>query len=88
MPTKKTPSEKSAPKTKKVAAAKVAAPKKEAPKKATRAASTGDKSSLRGLRSELYSLEMKHAMRELKEVHKLRQARRAVARHLTSLHQK
>lgn len=43
---------------------------------------------IRTLRGELFSLKMKHALRELKEVHKLRQARRAVARHLTNLNNK
>ncbi|MBP7774037.1 50S ribosomal protein L29 [Candidatus Gracilibacteria bacterium] len=54
-------------------AKKVAAPKK---------AQGGD---LKNLRADLFSLKMKHALRELKEVHKLRQARKAVARHLTQL---
>ena len=40
---------------------------------------------LKNLRADLFSLKMKHALRELKEVHKLRMARRAVARHLTQL---
>lgn len=40
---------------------------------------------MKTLRADLFSLKMKHALRELKEVHKLRQARRAVARHLTKL---
>ncbi len=54
------------------------AKKTEAPKKAQ----GGD---LKGLRAELFSLKMKHSLRELKEVHKLRAARKAVARHLTQL---
>ncbi|MBP6921573.1 50S ribosomal protein L29 [Candidatus Gracilibacteria bacterium] len=58
-------------KTTKPVAKKEAAPKK-----------SGD---LKTLRGELFSLKMKHALRELKEVHKLKQARRAVARHLTNL---
>jgi len=52
---------------------KTAAPKK---------AQNGD---LKNLRAELFSLKMKHSLRELKEVHKLREARKAVARHLTQL---
>ena len=43
---------------------------------------------MKTLRGELFSLKMKHALRELKEVHKLRQARRAVARYLTNLNNK
>ena len=42
-------------------------------------------SDLKSLRADLFSLKMKHALRELKEVHKIRQARKAVARHLTQL---
>ena len=71
MPTKKTTTPAKKP-TKKVAAPKAAA--KEV---------TG----LKGLRAELFSLKMKHALGELKEVHKLRKARRDVARHITTLHQ-
>jgi ribosomal protein L29 len=56
-----------------------------APEKSAAPKKTGDMKSLRG---ELFSLKMKHALRELKEVHKLRQARRAVARHLTKLNTK
>jgi len=52
---------------------------------ATKVAKT-TKGDIKTLRGELFSLKMKHALRELKEVHKLRQARRAVARHLTTLH--
>lgn len=59
--------------------AKTASPKKEVQKK------SGD---LKTLRGDLFSLKMKHALRELKEVHKLRIARRSVARHLTSLKSK
>jgi ribosomal protein L29 len=40
----------------------------------------------KGLRSEVYVLKMKHAMRELKETHKIKKARQALARHLTKLH--
>ncbi len=40
---------------------------------------------LKTLRAEHFSLKMKHSLRELKEVHKLREARRAIARHLTKL---
>lgn len=54
---------------------KVAAPK--AVKKET--------NSLRDLRAENFSLKMKQALGELKEVHKLRKARREIARHLTLL---
>lgn len=54
--------------------------KKAAPKKSAQG------SELKTLRADLFSLKMKHALRELKEVHKLRQARRAIARHLTQLH--
>lgn len=57
----------------------VAVKKEAAPKK------SGD---MKTLRSDLFSLKMKHALRELKEVHKLRQARRAVARYLTKLNTK
>ncbi len=53
--------------------------KSEAPQKAQ----AGD---LKTLRGELFSLKMKHALHELKEIHKIRQARRAVARHLTQIH--
>ena len=75
MPTKKTPSSaKAAPKK---AAVKAVVPKTE--KKAD---------DLKGLRSEVFSLKMKHALRELKEVHKLKQARRDVARFLTKLNSK
>lgn len=56
---------------------KAAAPKKAVEKVA------GDIKSLRG---DLFSLKMKHSLGELKEVHKMRQARRAIARHLTKLH--
>lgn len=66
-------------KTTKPVTPKEAAPKKAAPKKS---------SDMKTLRGELFSLKMKHALRELKEVHKLRQARRAVARHLTNLKSK
>ena len=52
------------------------------PVKKESASKTGD---LKTLRAELFSLKMKHSLRELKEVHKLREARRAVARHLTKL---
>lgn len=41
--------------------------------------------SLRDLRAENFSLKMKQALGELKEVHKLRKARRDIARHLTLL---
>lgn len=40
---------------------------------------------LKNLRADLFSLKMKHALRELKEVHKLRQARKSIARHLTQI---
>lgn len=63
--------------TKKTTSSPKKAPAKKAPAKVA-----GDLKSLRG---ELFSFKMKHALGELKEVHKLRQARRAVARHLTSL---
>ncbi len=43
-------------------------------------------SDTKGLRSDLYILKMKHAMRELKETHKIKKARQALARHLTKLH--
>ena len=43
-------------------------------------------SDTRTLRSEVYVLKMKHAMRELKETHKIKKARQALARHLTKLH--
>ncbi len=56
-------------------------PVKEAPKKVS--ASVLD---TKGLRSEVYVLKMKHAMRELKETHKIKKARQALARHLTKLH--
>ena len=58
--------------TKKVATKKAATPKNEM-------------ANLRDLRGENFSLKMKHALGELKEVHKLRTARRAIARHLTLL---
>ncbi len=45
-------------------------------------------SDLKTLRADHFSLKMKHALRELKEVHKLRAARRAIARHLTQLNSK
>jgi ribosomal protein L29 len=51
-------------------------------KKETAPKKSGD---LKTLRAELFSLKMKHSLRELKEVHKLREARRAIARHLTKL---
>ncbi len=69
MPTKKTTP------AKKTTTKKVAAPK----------AAAKEVTGLRGLRSELFSLNMKHALGELKEVHKLRKARRDIARHLTNL---
>ncbi len=69
MPTKKTTTP--AKKTTK----KVVAPK----------AATKEANSLRDLRAEHFSLKMKHALGELKEVHKLRKARRDIARHLTQL---
>ncbi len=71
MPTKKTTTS-----TKKTTTKKVAAPK-----------ATKEVTGLKGLRSELFSLKMKHALGELKEVHKLRKARKDIARHLTNLHQ-
>jgi ribosomal protein L29 len=72
-------------KTTKTSAAK-AAPKKAAPKKTTEKAITSKKEgSLRELRAELYVLKMKHSLRELKETHKIKTARRAIARHLTSI---
>lgn len=43
-------------------------------------------SDTKGLRSDLYVLKMKHAMRELKETHKIKKARKDLARHLTKLH--
>lgn len=70
MPTKK-PTTPVATKTKKV----VAAPKTE--KK--------EKNTLRDLRGDNFSLKMKHALGELKEVHKLKKTRREIARHLTQL---
>ncbi len=76
MPTKKTtktPAEKAAPKK---APAKKAAPK----------AVTKKEGSLGELRAELYVLKMKHSLRELKETHKIKTARKAIARFLTSLH--
>jgi len=80
MPTKKTTkttAEKSAPK---------AAPKKAAPKKTTeKAVTTKKEGTLKELRAELYMLKMKHSLRELKETHKIKTARRAIARHLTSI---
>jgi|GEM_PF-1124095 len=60
---------------------KIPKPVKEASKKAS--ASVSD---TKGLRSDLYILKMKHAMRELKETHKIKKARQALARHLTKLH--
>lgn len=79
MPTKKTTKSAPAPKADKTKAVKsekkVAAPKK-----------TSGGSELKTLRAELFSLKMKHSLRELKEVHKISQARKAIARHLTQLH--
>lgn len=72
MPTKKSPSSPVAPK--KTRAPKVSVEKKSVP------------SDLKQLRAEYFSLKMKHALRELKEVHKIRHARRAIARFLTKLH--
>ncbi len=63
-----------------------------APKIASKAVSKASKKVSTGsldtktLRSEVYSLKMKHAMRELKETHKIKKARQALARHLTQLH--
>jgi len=65
---------------------------KSAPKKAVKnekkivAKKSSGGSDLKSLRADLFTLKMKHALRELKEVHKLRQARKAIARHLTQLH--
>lgn len=42
-----------------------------------------DTAALRELRSELYTLTMKHSLRELKEVHKIKIARKKIARFLT-----
>ncbi len=61
-------------------------PTKKTPSKKTSSAPREQKSDLRSLRAEFFSLKMKHALRELKEVHKLRNARRDIARHLTKLH--
>ena len=63
------------------------------PKKTTKSAKPAKKvaapktqgGELKNLRADLFSLKMKHALRELKEVHKLRQARKSIARHLTQL---
>jgi ribosomal protein L29 len=54
---------------------------KKTPKKSSEKAST-----TKELRSELYTLKMKHAMRELKETHKIKKARKELARHLTKIH--
>lgn len=43
-------------------------------------------SNTKELRAELYTLKMKHAMRELKETHKIKKARKELARHLTKIH--
>ena len=53
---------------------------KKSPKPASETATT-----TKQLRAELYSLKMKHAMRELKETHKIKKARKELARHLTKL---
>ncbi len=61
-------------------------PKKAAPKKTTeKAVTTKKEGTLKELRAELYMLKMKHSLRELKETHKIKTARRAIARHLTSI---
>jgi len=67
---------------------KVAAKAKATKKVASVAAPKASKgaSDTRTLRSEVYVLKMKHAMRELKETHKIKKARQALARHLTKLH--
>lgn len=46
---------------------------------------TKQANTLSDLRAELFSLKMKHSLRELKEVHLIKKARRAIARHLTQL---
>jgi ribosomal protein L29 len=62
-----------------------AAPKKTVKKAVAPKAETKTSNSLRDLRADHFSLKMKHALGELKEVHKLRKARKAIARHLTLL---
>lgn len=63
--------------------AKAAPVKKTVAKKAAPVKKEGK---LSDLRADLYVLKMKHAMHELKETHKLKAARKAVARFLTNLH--
>ena len=75
MPKKITPSP--------VKTAKVAPVKKTVAKKAAPVKKEGK---LSELRAELYVLNMKHAMHELKETHKIKAARKAVARFLTNIH--
>lgn len=74
MPKKTTPS---TTKTAKVAPVKKTVAKKAAPVK--------KEGKLSDLRAELYVLNMKHTLHELKETHKLKAARKAVARFLTNL---
>lgn len=58
---------------------------KKAPAKKAAPTAKKETNSLRDLRAEHFSLKMKHALGELKEVHKLRKARRDIARHLTQI---
>ena len=63
-----------------------AAPKKTTKKVVAPKALSKETNNLRELRGEHFSLKMKLALGELKEVHKIRKARRDIARHLTQLH--
>lgn len=55
------------------------------PKKSTKSVSE-TATTTKELKADLYSLKMKHALRELKETHKIKKARKELARHLTKLH--
>lgn len=64
---------------------KTTTPAAKTTKKAVVAKTEVKESKLKDLRAAHFSLKMKHALGELKEVHKLRKARREIARHLTQL---
>ncbi len=55
-------------------------------KKTTKKTTSAPASEIKMLKSDLYVLKMKHALRELKETHKIRKARKELARHLTKIH--
>lgn len=55
------------------------------PKKTTKKPASETATTTKELKAELYSLKMKNAMRELKETHKIKKARKELARHLTKL---